>query len=961
MSIKTLTIAMITALIALSASFASPARADDPPPPPFIYTYFYDFTINEWGGFTSDEVDIELDGTNYGSRINMYYVAGQGYFHDRITSSGGSPYEFRPRFSLPHLDRVTDLVWMSHVYDLTLTATYVSMSTWDYRYRSYFQRGRIGMSPENQLLTDWQYFSASGTYTVTDFVEGQLVQTNNPFWGTTPSITFDTIGSNSSPAGTQAILQTLEITFTCDGHTCVNLSEPEPDTPEYVRPLAAGDVASVAPASANGAYLAARSSSPAALVHVPVTGTIATIRPLTPFDCSGAGFTSFPTRCRPDSSAHEIIIDGTYFVSLTGNDGSVWEMWVDRPHLYTPTRAGQTIEAGCPIGGSLPTYQANTFGNQSPTGGMAIINAVDGDADINLLIDPEGVEPSGNCAAPELSYDGCITGSRISPDVWDVDYPGGGQLVSTGGNTVARLPHNASMRTLLNVDPARSPVLRLYAHAIGGDLTLIVRYGDQEYSIQRPQSFDYQSIDIDLDSAQPDVGNFFTLEIINRSTGSANLVNPSQSRVAYIGYICLFLDEEPPRETCYFINHDFSDRLEGWDTSDASVTSPSSGVVSLPDGEWIRQQLALNDDATLQVNWGVRDFDNDIYAVDYVADISYQWGGDWVGFGFANRADVTETRNQIFNAVPLIVFAPPEDEPFYLKVDFNEAAPATMSAEIRSVCIVGAGGISVARVSGFDCVRPTNPVTNNIGDWITYLWQNLNYFYRCELMVLLNDWYDAILQFFNTATLWFRWVIVSFNIVMTWLSTDVLFWMNGHLSNIAGGSVTFIEVTGGGQTCNNLWCALDGLFGGAANIFGSLADVIISAIEGVIAPIVELLAMIVGGVFGFILDLAERLVALFFSLIGDVIDLFRRAGSLFSGLVSGIRSAEPTQIEILPYCDVAPDDHIACRGFWTFEQTLFSGNGAPIIPLVIGYLTFLLIMWAMKDIRKAIMQTGDAL
>jgi hypothetical protein len=725
------------------------------------------------------------------------------------------------------------------------------------------------------------------------------------------------------------------------------------EEPEYYRPLKSSSNAGIVsnPRNSSATNFFSTSNNQHATVHAATDGII-TIERLTTDDCRannlfGDGAFGDSELCYFDGvnsfrAPHLTLNIVTAKVMLDGDDGSQWEYWVHSPFLYSTVRSGQFVKGGCPIGGTIAT------GNQ----GVTIVFERGGDADVDYM----NIEPTGSDCAPELNYDGCIT--QISPNDWEIS---GGVIEHYNNLATVRFETVGTLKTLLNVPMDRSPKLRLYVYS-PADARLAVVFGEnirETVSINASSTFSHSSIDIDLDGAFPDRDPFYSLEI--------GLLQPS--RQVYIGSICLFLDNSPPREYCYFLNNDFTNGLSEWDRSSSSVVPRSNNAVFIPDEGSIWQNLKLvtgqyDDDLefNVRVNWGVFDYSNNIFVDEhYLISLEYKWGGYtndlFQEIGIATRDIVADTNNNLITSFNLLISQNIEAD-FELRIIHSELAPppATLNAEIRSICLTGDVWAEDKPVPPFNASCPlgvTRPTGSDIGLWIGYLWSELSRFFTCDLMRVLNAIHTSLIDFFDTSRYFMRYLMVSGNMTLSWFSTDILYWINGHLSNIAGGNVTFIEVQGG-KSCNNLFCVIDGFFGGFNNLLNFLGQLLDQAL----APIIDLLIMIVGDSFSFLLGLAQSVIELLLTGAYAIIDLGKFFFSFLWKILNDFSTAEPVQIPMLPYCDVDPNSSPACRLFWVAEHTIFSGPGAIIIPIFTGYLIVIIMLYMIKETKKAIIESG---
>jgi len=90
----------------------------------------------------------------------------------------------------------------------------------------------------------------------------------------------------------------------------------------------------------------------------------------------------------------------------------------------------------------------------------------------------------------------------------------------------------------------------------------------------------------------------------------------------------------------------------------------------------------------------------------------------------------------------------------------------------------------------------------------------------------------------------------------------------------------------------------------------------------------------------------------------DFISLFQ---TLFEAVINSYINAPPIDIPHMPACSTNPQQNGLCIGLWMMENTIFSGTGALLIPLLISYSGIMWLLWAVKEIKKVVLETGRGL
>jgi len=682
-------------------------------------------------------------------------------------------------------------------------------------------------------------------------------------------------------------------------------------------------------------------------------------------------------------------------VTVLDDDGYYWRYWVRNSLDYV--QIGLDISAGCALGETvaLESYglQFESFNpadlriflleSSQGFGAVVMPDALTGDE----IIPPNGIEPGlGNCSKP-AQYAGCLGSFEdFYKSTWTLN-----NAEFYGVNSVKI--HNGSVSANYNVDLDRAPHLYIawrpeqYADALFYEMAnipiLSVSFGDQQYDfsyvdeaaqygwvIVSLADLRFLTTDIDLSGATPTESSFYNLEILS----------PTSLDIAWICVShTLDADAQPelPQQpgTCYFNDYSFdSNNAAGaWTTSSEDVSFEGGSAV-VPSGDWIEQNVHLypGDGVAqtyyLEIDWGIRDVgENWIYGNDTLSvTLNYDWGSFTSGYvPLSGTPQVTIIQKANYVDIQSTILLNTEiDAGFRIQPVITNPGDGTIGIEIYRVCISSDSWPGYREDTpppppfSETCDVVSVPTSNSIGPWIQYHWRQLNRFFQCDLMVLLNQWYDDVNTFFDTVRWFFRWLIVVAQMTLDWLSTDVLYWLNGHLANIAQGQVTFVEVEGSQEYCNNIFCAADALFSGLSSIVDSIGEVLVTSLEEVLGPVVDFIIGAGEAILDFILDFINRLIQLLFDLIDFLIDLVRHAGDLLAWLTGAVGNAEPTEIPILPYCSTAPEENLACRVFWMLDNTVLSGTGDLIIPTLTGGLYVLLTIWVIKKIKTLVTEAG---
>ncbi len=229
------------------------------------------------------------------------------------------------------------------------------------------------------------------------------------------------------------------------------------------------------------------------------------------------------------------------------------------------------------------------------------------------------------------------------------------------------------------------------------------------------------------------------------------------------------------------------------------------------------------------------------------------------------------------------------------------------------------------------------PTTNDFGAWTYWHWQNLEQFFRCDLMKLLNRMFNTMWAGYKLL----QWQIVYWQslIMQTnqWFSTDLFPWLDGHFRNIAVGQITNIE----GGSGAGFW------------------DVLL-AIVNLIWPIVSLITSTLGAAATLLLSVITGVIAFVVSLASQALAILQQATGLLGTLISAYNNAPPETLPGMPSCTANPKGHPLCIAWWVLDNTIFSGPGALVIPVITGVLSIHLVLWVVGELKRSLIETGSS-
>lgn len=702
------------------------------------------------------------------------------------------------------------------------------------------------------------------------------------------------------------------------------------------------------------------STAPSAPVLSAIAGRVDVVERLTSSQCQERLQTS---DVLPDTPLIQCVIeqygDSTSYHTFTGlnsiyrvviaddENGLNFEYFVANAPQYIAV--GDDIHAGCILGetSSIRPF----FGGPANVEGVAVLTMLDGDTGepVEVLNALSVYSVATNACNADPVYSSCYGDATLSqPQQW----------VTTGNvswnNPGATLASNSSIKTTMALNPALESVMTVGARVIswnGGTANLRLQMGQMiiNHPITGPTGV--ESYEIPLDIYEPDNAGMYTVS-----------VSTSGAFVAELSYVCVTQGTIAPRpqSSCYFQNPSFDFGLTGWTTSGDVEAVPGAVVIGL--GGSIEQNVTLFPETDLTsreylvtVRYQGYFTDNPDYnSVEYT--MQYAWPDSTPVNLPAGELTDDETAALIVDQFTLDVATEQTGE-FVLAPAITGGNSTFIGVRVFEVCISGpfpqqGGTFGPPRISTCDVV--SLPQGENISDWVQYHWQNLERFYKCDMMVLLERMYSAVDQMAKTAGWAVRYWLALLYGSSDWLSQQFFPWLTGYLDNMAQdpGFTGTIPIGGGDEPCNNLFCALDSLFSNVRGIFdiiGRVASDIIGFFQSTFDFVAYLLSTVINAVVFIALELVTRI----FSLIDFVM-------SLLGTLINSYNNAAPTALPGMPDCSVDPQSNAICQGIWVLDNTIFTPGtpGALIIPLIVSVGSLYLLLWAVGEVKNTIVSAG---
>lgn len=718
------------------------------------------------------------------------------------------------------------------------------------------------------------------------------------------------------------------------------------------------------------------SYTPGANVFSAAAGTITEMRLLNPETDCDVNFNHpstlfiFDEGCEitmPDSEtafiagSQDTAGSNVYLVKLLADDGHEFTYFVEAADYYLSE--GQQVEAGCILGRTFAVETGNPPEALSEPGVSIVVARVEGT--IVPLIDSLSVEPvAENACNLDPDNASCLGDVQLNdPSQWQTS---SGVMFNEPGYTLLG-GFNAHIRTSMNLDPAQMPELLVRLRAMGGgngnvELTL----GQTITGFNVIEGSSYQTITLPASEHLPD-GDFYTVRVKNDGTSNLDIQS-----------VCVRFTEDgegnpvenpDPPKTCIFDNNSFNDGTGSW-----SVTSTDSGPgeIRMTSGGTAAQTITLQA-GTYNLSivaslWYYNSFVPDDEDTDDV-DIEYDFpsGAGYTTLDTHTYGEFIQNNNTIVFAGVLNV-ASDTTSSFTFKPTLNSPATGIRGLAIRSICIgdgsEGGGGDGDGDgIFKPSCGTISTPTGTDFGTWISWHWAQLNKFYRCELMILLNSMYTFLQKSWITTTWTMRWTQAATVRTVNWFGRDFVGWLGGHLANVAVGQVT--TITAGAETCGNVFCLIQSLIQGIEGLGTSIVDgisevmtLLIGGLYDLLNQVLEMLRQILDFVFGFlglVVNIAVKIVALLIRIIGLAAEIFGLLIQAIVMVISAWVNAEPELF--IESCGV-DQTSMYCMIIYVSERTVFTESGALFIPTIVGGMYLALIMWVIERLKKWLMEVG---
>lgn len=504
------------------------------------------------------------------------------------------------------------------------------------------------------------------------------------------------------------------------------------------------------------------------------------------------------------------------------------------------------------------------------------------------------------------------------------------------------LDPNESVTTTLNLNAAEDYTVTFFGQSSGGTPGQARVYlGNNSETVSVLQEWNSESVEF-ADIGNPNAGFFYTVGIQN--TGDV----PFE-----VNSICV-TDGEPniAPHSCYFNNYSFDVGVSGWTGSEGIELQDGSLLV--PDDGTFSQNVSLEPETYILKVKAAYWYTGPLDPNSILAAVSYKWPDTEVGYTDLQPAPIEGYAGVSSVAVwvegTIVVEEATDSEMEFLISTFSSGDTDVLGLQIQEVCLTPEDGTWPGYEGGVPppiqatCSYISRPTSGDTAAWLQWHWANLNKFFQCDLMVLLNRMYKVMRDTYTLIGWLGRYSIGYANYASIWSGNNLFPWLNGHFRNMAIGQITTIEQ--GGQV--SVW------------------DVLLALVNNIFGPIVGMMGQIIGLIIGLVTQAANLLftvltaiISIVLAILTQLFNLLNLGLQLLGTLITAFNTAAPEPIPGIPACGLNPQDGGICVFVWIVDNTIFSGPGAAIIPLLVAILSIHLILWVVGEFKRAVVSVGS--
>lgn len=724
--------------------------------------------------------------------------------------------------------------------------------------------------------------------------------------------------------------------------------------PEYTRPVAV-EYRETLVATTDSSVLATTSAAAGDRpVHAATAGTVLSVEPSEFEECYDAGILS---SC---SSARTVVID----------DGVNEFTYVLRNPTVTPT---DEVVAGCRLGETIDR-RALVVRDEAP------------------LLEYMLIEPDPDAAAcgepPEPPPRVCLPGTSIfdAGSGWNISGP------HTVSSSAVTLYPTASIRQTASLPDDRRVSMVVMASADDNSgMTIRIGHSTSAYNVSQMQQTHTKGPAYYM----PDLLSYFTLAISN--TGPEPIA---------VGDVCLEIEEPEtgggPLEQCIFTNYMFFNLDEFWNSSAGVLFEDAQALMS--SGQSIMQDVNLypptDGDATYTVQadfaiWYHDDAYHDAANGDLVT-MHYIYPDS----GAAVELDQLEMLNDnYYRASTEIEVSEPMAGGFIFSPEVA-SAPGVRGIALRRVCLESDafydedGNPFEPGGPSFDVKCGPNPRPSGgfIGDWVTWHLRNLERFFNCDLMAVLNALFELSRWSQALALHSFQWltdVLVPYaggyldNISAALVliasgaafdayhsSGETIYWPSslgepepdGDIMMLDGG---FVMMSGEPeQECAwyAFWChgsrAASKVWNWTSDTVAGVWNAMLAALEWIVKALTFIVDQVTYAI-RFLWDTLRGIVTFLWWLLGELLEILRLVRDTVMMFVEEWNNADPAPIPGMANCDVNPEQNKLCITWWMLQETIFSGSyGQAIMPLITAIFALVAVLTLAFKLRDILITTN---
>jgi hypothetical protein len=569
-------------------------------------------------------------------------------------------------------------------------------------------------------------------------------------------------------------------------------------------------------------------------------------------------------------------------------------------------------------------------------------------------------DPSLACNI-SVEYADCLT---INPkfnndgEFWDTTNPARppiwmnpGVIIPSGGGIVLQA---------LSLDTTIEYGASLTASTVSFPGTMRVYIGQSEFNLDI-QPGGAKSYNIDPQVMVASMASLYDVTLLN--TGDQDIE---------VDFFCI--TEGTPNvypSNCYFHNPGFDLGSLFWTTS-SGVTGTWQHIYNIPSGlpPWDLGKMKLTGGAssssgrlsqpmTLYPN---EDDSSHVYHgfIQYKILDSATWGSSSVAY-YNDVDDISVMSLSLSPTETLKEFTLTVASGYDYDGTFQLEVTTTGGAhqiEITKICVEGPypgqGGGGETPDPGTCDVAPAYPAGPTTETVLVWHWNNLDRFYNCTLMPMLQNMFKQMVKAYNFGVNQAQfWMYTTYKAI-NWLGTDFLPWLAGYMSNITPGTVVINNNTCSGL---DLLCLISNLIDLISDVVTGFFANLPQLINQILKPILDFIFWVLGNAINLLFTVLIGVIVIALTILGKIISFLYMGVAVLVGLISAWNTAPAIPITGLPSCALDNTQSI-CTVWWSLENTIFAGPGSIIIPLIASFGWILLAIYVVRELKQMVTQAA---